>query len=85
MFTGVTSMPVIVGVGYLIYRCCRAGYRGPVSMAIAGAVPRGAARDIIQQWTKWVAMQFSLSFHFSISETLLDNAAIFTILSFFCI
>ena len=48
VFTGVTSMLVMVGVGYLIYRCCRAGCRGPVSMAIAGAVPKGAARDIRQ-------------------------------------
>ena len=48
VFTGVTSMLVMVGVGYLIYRCCRAGCRGPVSMAIARAVPKGAARDIRQ-------------------------------------
>ena len=48
VFTGVTSMLVMVGVGYLIYRCCRVGCRGPVSMAIAGAVPKGAAWDIRQ-------------------------------------
>ena len=41
--------------------------------------------ELGNHWTKWLGMQFSLSFHFSISETLLNNAAIFTILSFFCI
>ena len=48
MFTGVTSMIMILGIGYLIYQCCRAGYYGPVSMAMTGAVPKGAARDIRQ-------------------------------------
>ena len=50
VFTGVTSMIMILGIGYLIYRCCRAGYRWPVSMAMAGAVPKGAARNIRQAY-----------------------------------
>ena len=48
VFTGLTSMIMILGIGYLIYRCCRAGYRGPVSIAMEGAVPKGAAWDIRQ-------------------------------------
>ena len=35
VFRGMTSMIMILGVGYLIYRCCRTGYRVPVSMAMA--------------------------------------------------
>ena len=48
VFKGVTSVIMILGIGYLIYLCCRAGYCGPVNIPMAGAVPKGGARDIRQ-------------------------------------
>ena len=46
MFTGITSFLIIIGIGYLIYRCCRAVPQGPIGLAIGGAIPKGAAREI---------------------------------------
>ena len=43
-----TSFVVILGIGYLIYRCCRATPYGAISMAVGNAIPRGAARDLGQ-------------------------------------
>ena len=46
MFTDITSFLIIIGIGYLIYWCCRAVPQGPIGLAIGGAIPKGAAHEI---------------------------------------
>ena len=46
VFTGITSFILILGIGYLNYRCCRSVPQGPISLVMGGALPRRAAREI---------------------------------------